>query len=137
MAGGHPRTYARSCRSPSTPEFQVTACVLQRTGAPKAILLKVPVVEKSCAPDIRTDSALFAQWLLGSLHVPGQLNYNSALPEAGKESVLNGRAWTSPCSTLISVGSVRELPQAAKVELCLLDTGAVFICGDAVFAFDV
>jgi hypothetical protein len=46
-----------------------------------------------------------------------------------QESVLNGRAWTSPCSTLISVGSVRELPEATKVELCLLNTAAVFICG--------
>jgi hypothetical protein len=41
-------------------------------------------------------------------------------------------ALTSPCSTSISVGSVRELPEATKVELCLLNTAAaVFICGGA------
>lgn len=70
---------------------------------------------------------------VGLASVGELLNYDSALPEAGKESVLNGRAWTSPCSTLlISVGSVRELPQATKVELCLLNTATVFICGGAI-----
>jgi len=73
----------------------------------------------------------FRRVAVGLASVEWLLGYSSALPEAGKESVLNGRAWTSPCSTLISVGSVRELPEATKVELCLLKTAAVFICGGA------
>lgn len=47
------------------------------------------------------------------------LSYSSALPEAGSEPAFNSSAWTSPCSTLISVGSVRELPEPTKVELSL------------------
>lgn len=57
------------------------------------------------------------------------LSYSSALPEAGSELAFNSSAWTSPCSTLISVGSVRELPEPTKVELSLLITAVVFICG--------
>lgn len=140
VAGGQPRTHAQSCRSPSTPSFKLRLRFCREASA--SIYSEGPHCwEKLCSRHSLPLGCFcnnVARSRYSGRHAGLQFSPSRSrqgiCPQIAALSAL-----TSPCSTLISVGSVRELPEATKVELCLLNTAAVFICGgaSAVFAFVV